>query len=190
MKIEDSGMPDESYWNSLFDVNEIIEWLAIPSGSNIVEVGCGYGTFTLPIAKISSKKNQIIVFDIEAEMINNIESKIKKFSLNNIQCFLGDVMTNGTGLETESVDFVLLFNILHCQDRHVLLNEAYRILNPNGIVAILHWRKDIPTPRGPKIQTRPDVIMLRDAITGLNFQEQDEKNLGPYHWGIKLIKSQ
>jgi len=188
MKIEDSGMPDESYWNSFFDINEIIEWLDIPNGSNIVEVGCGYGTFTLPIAKISSK-NQIIVFDIEAEMINNIESKIKKFSLNNIQCYLGDVMTNGTGLETESVDFVLLFNILHCQDRHVLLNEAYRILNPNGIVAILHWRKDIPTPRGPKIETRPDALQIRQATNDLNFVEQDEKNLGPFHWGIKLKKS-
>ncbi len=189
MKIEDSGMPDESYWNSLFDVTEIIEWLSIPKGSKIVEVGCGYGTFTIPIANLSPK-NSLIVYDIEAEMIENIGSKVQKTELNNIQHQLRDVMADGTGLGSESVDFVLLFNILHCEDKQSLLKEAYRILKPNGTIAILHWRKDIPTPRGPKIQTRPDVIMLRDAITGLNFQEQDEKNLGPYHWGIKLIKSQ
>jgi 16S rRNA A1518/A1519 N6-dimethyltransferase RsmA/KsgA/DIM1 with predicted DNA glycosylase/AP lyase activity len=55
MKIDDSGMPEEAYWNSLFDIQVIIDWLAIPKNSTIVEIGCGYGTFTVPIAKKSKK---------------------------------------------------------------------------------------------------------------------------------------
>lgn len=187
MKIQDSGMPDESYWNSLFDINEIIEWLQISNGSNIVEVGCGYGTFTLPLAELSLT-NQLYTFDIEAEMIKSIESKIENTGHHNIQCLLRDVMTDGTGLDSESVDFVLLFNILHCEDKDLLIKEAYRILKPSGIVAVLHWRKDIPTPRGPSVDTRPDVIQIRSASQDLCFQEQDERNLGPFHWGIKLLK--
>lgn len=51
MKVEDSGMPEESDWNGLFNIGRIVDWLAIPKGSMIVEIGCGYGTFTVPIAR-------------------------------------------------------------------------------------------------------------------------------------------
>ena len=44
MKVADSGMPDEAYWKSFFDVPENIDWLDLESiGGPIVEVGCGYG---------------------------------------------------------------------------------------------------------------------------------------------------
>ncbi len=47
MKVFDSGMPDEAYWNSLFDVPLIVDWLNLKNISAPgVEVGCGYGTFT------------------------------------------------------------------------------------------------------------------------------------------------
>jgi 16S rRNA A1518/A1519 N6-dimethyltransferase RsmA/KsgA/DIM1 with predicted DNA glycosylase/AP lyase activity len=58
MKVDDSGMPEEDYWNNLFNIPLIINWLDLKRISDpIVEVGCGYGTFTLPIAK--ETKNQI-----------------------------------------------------------------------------------------------------------------------------------
>lgn len=49
MKIEDSGMPEEIYWNSLFNIDEIVDWLNLSEGAQIVEMGSGYGTFTVPI---------------------------------------------------------------------------------------------------------------------------------------------
>jgi hypothetical protein len=27
MKVFDSGMPEEAYWNSLFDIQQIVKWL-------------------------------------------------------------------------------------------------------------------------------------------------------------------
>ena len=52
MKVFDSGMPEEAYWASLFDVPAILAWLDPVAGIEpIVEIGCGYGTFTVPIAR-------------------------------------------------------------------------------------------------------------------------------------------
>ncbi len=67
-----------------------------------------------------------------------------------------DVLTQTTGLADNSIDYVMLFNILHHESPNDFLNEAYRILKPNGKVGILHWRSDIETPRGPHltIQTK------------------------------------
>lgn len=84
---------------------------------------------------------------------------------------------------------VLLFDILQFNERRTLLEEASRILKPSGVVAIIHWRKDIVTPRGPKVETRPNKETILDSIGGLNLQLSGESTvLVPYHWGIRLIK--
>jgi tRNA G46 methylase TrmB len=45
-------MPAEDMWASFFNVDLILSELQINSDINdLVEVGCGYGTFTIPAAK-------------------------------------------------------------------------------------------------------------------------------------------
>jgi len=189
MKIEDSGMPDELYWNSLFDIDGIIDWLNISEKSRIVEVGSGYGTFTVPIAGLS-QENRLVAFDIEEGMVEITKGNLASSSLLNVECILRDVMAEKTGLDPESVDVVLLFNILHFSEKRVLLQEASRILKPGGKVAIIHWRKDIPTPRGPSNELRPDVAQIISASEGLKLNSNyDSKALGPYHWGIQLYRN-
>ncbi len=85
---------------------------------------------------------------------------------------------------------VLLFNILHFDARRIMLEEACRILKPNGIIAIIHWRKDMATPRGPGIASRPDRQMILDSISGLNLCfNGNSRILEPYHWGMQLLKT-
>ena len=56
MKIDDSGMPEESYWSSLFDIESIVDWLGISKIIvSVVEIGCGYGTFTVGVASENGK---------------------------------------------------------------------------------------------------------------------------------------
>lgn len=52
MKVRDSGMPEQNYWEGLFDICRVLEGMNIDQQiSDAIEVGCGYGTFTLPVAK-------------------------------------------------------------------------------------------------------------------------------------------
>ncbi len=45
-------MPAEDLWASFFNVELILSELQINSDINdLVEIGCGYGTFTIPSAK-------------------------------------------------------------------------------------------------------------------------------------------
>ncbi len=187
MKIDDSGMPEEAFWNSLFDIEGIIEWLAISKNATIVEIGCGYGTFTVPIAKKS--EGNIVAFDVEPSMIEIARENVRKSGLSNVKFNLRDVLELGTGIEPNSIDMVLLFNILHFSERRIFLAEASRILKKGGVVAIVHWRKDIPTPRGPAVETRPDRDQIINASEGLNLNFHDNSRiLEPYHWGMQLVK--
>jgi hypothetical protein len=70
-----------------------------------------------------------------------------------------------------------------------MLEEASRILKPSGTIAIIHWRKDIETPRGPALHLRPDRQIILDSIAGLDLLfNGNDRILEPYHWGIRLIK--
>lgn len=67
MKVRDSGMPEEAYWEALFDIPEVLDRLQIDSSlCEVAEVGCGYGTFTLPVAR--RVPGTLHAFDIEASL--------------------------------------------------------------------------------------------------------------------------
>jgi len=188
MKVNDSGMPEETYWNNLFDIPLIVEWVNTKNVTDpIVEVGCGYGTFTLPIAR--EAKGKIVAFDIEPAMIETTQRYIREAELHNVQFFQRDIIEQGTGLKSNSVGMVLLFNILHFNERRSMLEEANRILKPSGVLAIIHWRKDIETPRGPSNDSRPNKQIILDSITDLDLTfSGNSRILEPYHWGMQLIK--
>lgn len=91
-----------------------------------VEFGCGYGTFTIPAAKII--RGIIHAFDIEEEMISATKKEAEKEGLKNVDTILRDFMKEGTGLPSESVDYVMLFNILHIERPEAMLRESWKNL--------------------------------------------------------------
>jgi len=55
MKVRDSGMPDEEIWAGFFDPAAVLNIFGLNQGvQDLVEFGCGYGTFTLAAAGIAS----------------------------------------------------------------------------------------------------------------------------------------
>jgi SAM-dependent methyltransferase len=188
LKVFDSAMPEEAYWSSLFDVPAIIDWLDLESVTDpIVEIGCGYGTFSVPVARRTSQTVHAI--DIEPSMIAAAGARVREAGVRNVVFHCRDVLDTGTGLASGSTGLVLLFNILHSPERAQMLKEASAVLKKSGKVAIIHWRKDIPTPRGPSVASRPDLLTIIDAIAGLDLHVHGESRiLEPYHWGVQLIK--
>ena len=73
MKIRDSGMPDESYWESLFDVPLILSRLGINRFHDVAELGCGYGTFSVPISQ--AIRGTLYTFDVDPQMIARTQSR-------------------------------------------------------------------------------------------------------------------
>ena len=105
-------MPEVSYWESLFDIPLILDQLGINNSvSDIVEFGCGYGTFTMPIAK--QIQGTLFAFDIDLDMIEFTQNRLQEARIKNVICKNQDVLVNGYDLPSESMDTVLLFNILH-----------------------------------------------------------------------------
>ena len=188
MKIRDSGMPEESYWESFFDSQFILSQLQFDDTVNdAVEFGSGYGTFTIPAAKIIN--GNLYAFDIEPDMINWLNQRIRKEKLSNIKAHQIDFVKEGTKLKDTSVDYAMLFNILHAEDPVKLLNEAYRILKTGGKVGVIHWIYSTSTPRGPSLDIRPKPEQCLDWLQESGFKlNSGVIPLPPYHYGIIGIK--
>lgn len=188
MKVRESGMPNEKSWDSFFDVDLILKELLINSQiEHLVEIGCGYGTFTIPAAKLL--KGKLFAFDIEPEMIDCVNKKILKTQTHNIILEHRDVLLHTTGLDNNSVDYVMLFNLLHHVRPEEFFDLCHRILKPQGRVGIIHWRCDIATPRGPDISIRPkpeDIVNWIDSK--LFLVEKEPFIIEPFHYGLVLKK--
>ena len=154
MKGRDSGMPDEAYWASFFETEVAIDrLLGATVLGNVIEFGCGYGSFTVPAARRTT--GRVMALDIEPEMVEIVRQKALTFDLPNIQAEVRDFVAHGTGVDSGSQAHAMIFNLLHLEQPVSLLREAYRTLQHDGMLSVIHWRSDIPTPRGPSLAIRP-----------------------------------
>ncbi len=190
MKIYDSGMPEEKIWDSFFNQPSILSKLQLTSVcKDAVEFGCGYGTFTIPAARII--KGNVFALDIEQDMIDSTQEAASQSSLTNIKCILKDFVKEGTGLPDDSVDYAMVFNILHYEQPVKLLEEAFRVLRNGGIVGIIHWNYDPETPRGPEMNIRPKPEQCKQWTEQAGFKMTADGliDLPPYHYGMALKKN-
>lgn len=187
MKIRESGMPDRDMWEKFFEPAKILAMLGLNNQiTDVAEFGCGYGTFTIPAAKII--KGKIYAFDLEPEMIRITNEEAKSSGLKNVQTMLRDFMADGSGLPDKSMDYVMLFNILHLEKPMDLINEAKRILKDGGKLGIIHWNYDLTTPRGPAMDIRPKPEDCIKWAQDAGFGQAARFDLKPYHYGIILTK--
>jgi SAM-dependent methyltransferase len=191
MKGRESGMPEESYWQSFYDADCIVAKLdcAKNTTESIAEFGSGYGTFTFPAARRTS--GVVHAFDIEPELVALVKQRAREAGLPNVRAEVRDFVAQGTGLAAGSVDHAMVFNLLHLESPVRLLREAYRVLKPGGVLSIIHWKHDASTPRGPSMDIRPRPEQCRAWAEAAGFQfarDQDLSECCQYHYGLLLVR--
>ena len=188
LKTRESGMPEEDRWVTFFDPEFILGELGLDRNcQTVVDLGCGYGTFSIPAARRISGK--VYAIDIDPLMVETCQAKVEKAGLSNIICQQRDFVAEGTGMPDQSADFVMLFNILHAENPISLVKEAYRVLVPGGKVGIIHWNYDPTTPRGPSMDIRPRPEQCRAWVQAAGFELLKPMiDFPPYHYGMTGIK--
>lgn len=183
-------MPEEAYWETLLDVPLILDRLQVDNClRDVTELGCGYGTFSLAVARRIS--GTLHTYDIDPEMVKRTALRAAAERVENIVCEQRDVFSSGFGTPPDSQDACLLFNILHCEEPRRLFREATRAVRPDGFVLVIHWRFDPTTPRGPnmEIRPRPQQIVEWGLQSGLKVEEAPIIDLPRWHYGIRFQRS-
>jgi len=129
---------------SELQILKVLRKVVIKRGQTILDFGCGYGTYTIPAAKIVGVHGRVFALDKDKEVLNKLMQKAVSQSLRNIE----KMMTMG-GIEIkladDFVDVVLLFDVFHSfyfpykDDRKRLLDEIYRIMKSSAFLSISIW---------------------------------------------------
>jgi len=118
-----------------------LQEIGIKKNQKVLDFGCNEGKYTISAARIVGEKGKVYAIDKEGKFLIKTMKKVKSEGLKNV---VGIISSNELEipLNKESVDVVLLYDILHrgyfpeAESRKKILNSLYRILRKNGFISI------------------------------------------------------
>lgn len=157
---------------------EFLRRVGIKRGQTVLDFGCGSGNYAIPAAAIVSRDGKVYALDKErrgfwpSEGLDKLIRRAESRRLENIVV----MKTSGKlkmDLEDESVDVVLLYDVLHSyyfpkeEDRRSLLCEVYRILKSNGFISFY--------PGDPEVSHNySELETIKREIENANFHLESE----------------
>jgi len=158
---------------------EVLERIGIRRGQTVLDFGCGYGAYTIPVARIVGAQGRVYALDKDEEALDGLMQRADLACLKNIE----RMETSGEleiELTDESVDVVLLFDVFHsfyfpqAEDRRRLLGEIRRVMKPSAFLSISVWPNLIEPETEDEIENA-DFRLEKVISEGLG---SDNKDLG------------
>lgn len=167
---------------------EVIEAWDVRPGDKIVDFGCGAGFFSVPLGKRVGPNGKIYALDIRQEALEATRAKVRLFHLFNIEPQRADLEApRGSGIKDESIDKVLISNILfQAENKNSLALEAYRILKGNGSVMVVEWNDS--AVGGPALGERIGKDEAKRIMQSAGLAFFKEFSAGRSHYGMIFKK--
>ena len=107
----------------------------VQPGQTVLDIGCGMGYFSLPLARLVGPNGTVICVDMQAQMLEAARRKAGKAGLDSRMRFQR-CTENSLGLTT-AADFALTFWMVHeVNHQDKFLREIKESLNPSGTLLI------------------------------------------------------
>ena len=189
-----SAMPDREWWQALWpDPAGILRTIGIVPGTTVVDLCCGDGYFTAPLAVLVDGK--VHALDLDAEMLRQARAEVSRMSATVLQWIHADARDLAAYIP-EPVDVVFLANTFHgVFDKTALARSVARVLEPTGRFAIVNWHAlpreqttVLGKPRGPKSELRMSPVRLQAVVEPVGFYLDQVCQLPPYHYGAIFRK--
>jgi ubiquinone/menaquinone biosynthesis C-methylase UbiE len=162
--------PDRDEWQQ---PERVMDALAIADGARVADVGAGGGWFTVRLAHRVGPNGVVFAEDIQPEMIDAIDRRVRREQLANVQTVLG---TSTDPMLPDDLQAVLIVDAYPQFDEPVLmLREVAAALAPNGRLGIVDFTKEGAGGPGPPIADRLDPEqIIRDAVrAGLTLERHE-----------------
>jgi ubiquinone/menaquinone biosynthesis C-methylase UbiE len=188
-----TAMPDLDWWHALWpDPGVLIVSIDGIAGSRVVDLCCGDGWFTLPLAQLA---REVIAIDLDAHMLQLTGQRLAVAGVSNSELIEGDAYDIAK-LVTEPADVVLIANTFHgVTDKTRLAREVARVLVKGGRFVVVNWhrrpREDttvLGKPRGPATDMRMETADIVATVEPSGFSLTQVVELPPYHYVAEFKK--
>jgi ubiquinone/menaquinone biosynthesis C-methylase UbiE len=180
-------MPDPDWWHTLWpQPAAVLKKLGIPPAAEVVDLCCGDGLFTIPLARMVRR---VIAIDLDPAMVALARQRAHVESLTNCTFAAGDAYEIER-LVSNHVDWVLIANTFHgVPDKTRLARAVVGILTPGGCFAVINWHRRpreetavLGQPRGPKTEMRMTPEEVAAAVCPAGLRSIQVIELPPYHY--------
>jgi len=163
--------------NADVDQEEVANWyrqdgatllrrLGVRPGQRILDVGCGFGSYAVPLAQLVGPEGRVIAVDTDAQAIERLKERLAGAP------YAAVVETHLTGGEvefgwvpTQTLDAALLFDVLqHVDDWEKLFAELRRVVKSAGRVYV--------NPSTLSHPGRVDIVRMGERLEAHGFRLQ------------------
>ncbi len=186
-------MPDSDWWQALWpDPAKLVFEMGVEPGMVVVDLCCGDGLFTAPLARIAAR---VYAIDIDPDLLDRARALVAAAGATNCDFIVADAM-NVAAVVPAAVDYVFLGNTFHgIPDQPGLARAIATVLKSKGLFGVVNWHRRpreetvvLGQPRGPRtemrIEARDVAVLVQPAGLMLNRKVE----LPPYHYGAIFTK--
>jgi SAM-dependent methyltransferase len=184
-----TAMPDADWWQALWpDPPKILVEMGVEPGMIAVDLCCGDGLFTVPLARIAKR---VYAIDIDPAMLDRARACGAEARIDNCEFLVADAMAVDA-VVPEPVDYVFLANTFHgVPDQLGLARAVAALLKAKGQFGIINWHRRpreetvvLGQPRGPKTEMRIEAAEVAAIVKPAGLLLNRTIELPPYHYGI------
>jgi ubiquinone/menaquinone biosynthesis C-methylase UbiE len=126
----------------------LIQRSRIKDGTHVLEIGCGSGAYTLPVARAVGRTGKVFGLDIQRDMLKQLRKKLSKLANEDIDTI--ELLAGGAynlPFKDNSLDLVIMITVLpEIPDRLKVLRETERVIKQGGILAVTEFLPDPDYP--------------------------------------------
>lgn len=186
-------MPDSGWWEALWpDPAKVLSEVGIRPGMDVVDLCCGDGWFTFPLAQLA---RSVLAIDIDGALLQAAKVRIaERGGASNCTFVAANAYEVGRVVQAP-VDHVFLANAFHgVPDKPRLASAVRDALKPGGAFSIVSWyamrREETPVlgqPRGPATELRmtPEQTIAEVLPSGLRHLRTVD--VSPYHYAAVFV---
>ncbi|MEM6554425.1 MAG: class I SAM-dependent methyltransferase [Pseudomonadota bacterium] len=131
----------ETGWkNSLAPAQEkLLDLCDVQSGENVLDLACGTGLVTLPLADAVGSSGRVVATDLSDRMVEHTQSLCHARGLNHVTALRADA-EDLSAFDDATFDVVTCaLGLMYCPNPAAALSESFRVLKPGGRAVFAVW---------------------------------------------------
>ncbi len=119
--------------------SRLLEQAAAQPGEAVLDIACGTGLVTFPLAQAVTATGRVVATDISQAMVDIVEREARRRGHHHVEAFRADAEALGT-LPDNTFDLVTCaLGFMYFPEPDLALKEIHRVLKPGGRLVVAVW---------------------------------------------------
>jgi len=151
--------------------DKLIALLALKPGEVVADIGAGTGYISWRMAKEVAPGGKVFAVDIQQEMLDLLEVKMKQRGVTNVVMALGT--ETDPKLPPGSVDLAIMVDVYHeFSEPQKMMENIVKALKPGGRVAFVEYRAEDPNVPIKQVHKMSEAQVKKEAeAVGLKWEK-------------------